>query len=160
MRRITEGFRILALSAAMIAVTLAGCTLVPSEKVDMPPPEHPPGEAHKQVKHGHELYQADCAVCHGVTGQGNGPLAEDLRTVPADLTRIAQRRGGVFPEHEIHEIIDGRRRMRGHGPGNMPVWGDEYLRSDTNVVGGSSEVVVRMRILEIVDYLKSIQVGQ
>ena len=85
-----------------------------------------------------------------MTARGDGPLAPELKKAPADLTRIAARRGGVFPEHEIHEIIDGRRRMRGH---SMPEWGRVFGR----VLPDQSEEMSRARMLEMVEYLKSIQ---
>lgn len=151
--------RSLATSVALIALAFAGCKLAPPKEVYLPPVEHPLDEAHKQVKHGHEVYYEYCAACHGVTGQGNGPLAADLRVVPADLTRIGQRRGGVFPEPEIIEIIDGRRRVRGHGPGNMPLWGREFSNVYAGGTGDEYEMITRMRILELVGYLKSIQVA-
>jgi copper transport protein len=38
------------------------------------------------VKRGHESFQANCIPCHGVTGEGNGPMAKGLPVPPADLT--------------------------------------------------------------------------
>jgi mono/diheme cytochrome c family protein len=97
-----------------------------------------------------------CASCHGAEGKGDGPLAEELRTAPADLTRIAHRRGGAFPDSQIAETIDGRRRIRGHGPGNMPVWGRRF---DQEVpFGNTGDIAVRARISLLVAYLRSIQV--
>jgi mono/diheme cytochrome c family protein len=96
-----------------------------------------------------------CASCHGAEGKGNGPLAEDLRVPPADLTRIAQRHGGAFPEPMISEIIDGRRRMRAHGPGNMPVWGRRFDREVP--YGEAGDIAVRGRVALLVEYLRSIQ---
>ena len=81
-------------------------------------------------------------------------MVPELRRAPADLTRIAARRGGVFPEHEIHEIIDGRRRVRGHGSATMPVWGRYFLRESADP---PDEIMIRGQILSIVEYLKTIQ---
>jgi mono/diheme cytochrome c family protein len=74
---------------------------------------------------GHRLFQKHCEVCHGRSGRGDGPLAEDLKVPPADLTGIAMRRGGTFPDAELAAIIDGTRRVRGHGS-DMPIWGREF----------------------------------
>jgi hypothetical protein len=46
-----------------------------------------------------------------------------LRTPPADLTAIAGKNGGTFPDGMIIEFIDGTRDVLAHGPRAMPVWG-------------------------------------
>ncbi|MBV9973699.1 MAG: cytochrome c, partial [Candidatus Eremiobacteraeota bacterium] len=38
------------------------------------------------IARGAPLYAQNCAVCHGATGRGNGPLAAKLPIRPADLT--------------------------------------------------------------------------
>jgi mono/diheme cytochrome c family protein len=108
------------------------------------------------AQRGHNLYEQYCMDCHGMKGQGDGVLAEDLKVAPADLTTIAMRRKGVFPEPEIREIIDGRRRVRAHGPLNMPLWGHQFGIS-TASPGGPHEAETRDKINALVDYLKSIQ---
>ncbi|MBL4603796.1 MAG: cytochrome c/FTR1 family iron permease, partial [Emcibacteraceae bacterium] len=43
---------------------------------------------------GRMLYEDNCVACHGLTGRGNGPLAEELDPKPTDFTdksRFAQR---------------------------------------------------------------------
>jgi mono/diheme cytochrome c family protein len=112
------------------------------------------GEESVAAQAGHNLYEQHCLVCHGLRGHGDGPLADELRVAPADLTRIAQRRGGVFPEMEIREVIDGRRRVRAHGPANMPLWGEVFAQSAADA---THEVEVRDRVASLVEYLKSIQ---
>ena len=32
------------------------------------------------------LFQANCAVCHGREGKGNGPVAQSIQPAPADFT--------------------------------------------------------------------------
>ena len=104
---------------------------------------------------GREEYLQYCASCHGTDGKGNGPIAEDLRVAPSDLTQISSRRDGVFPEAMIAEFIDGRRRVRAHGPGNMPVWGQRFDREvPTNPAG---DIAIRGRIRPLIEYLRSIQ---
>ncbi|ROR32568.1 c-type cytochrome [Inmirania thermothiophila] len=36
---------------------------------------------------GREIFQRNCAVCHGSDGRGTGPMAASLQHKPADLTR-------------------------------------------------------------------------
>ncbi|NNL67959.1 MAG: c-type cytochrome, partial [Myxococcales bacterium] len=77
---------------------------------------------------GQRSFERYCSACHGMDGRGDGPLREVLRTPPLDLTRIAARRGGVFPDAEIADVIDGRREVQAHGGREMPVWGKIFSR--------------------------------
>ena len=45
-----------------------------------------------------------------------------------DLTRIAARHGGKFPDNWVYRVIDGRESLLSHGPRDMPVWGVELWR--------------------------------
>lgn len=107
------------------------------------------------LRAGRDLFEMHCEVCHGADGSGHGPLADDLRYPPADLTGIALRRAGSFPEVEIAEIIDGRHPVRGHGGKEMPIWG--------RALGGkiadkaAREAAVKEKIRQLVAYLRSIQ---
>ena len=104
---------------------------------------------------GAESFRQYCASCHGADGRGNGPAAAALRVRPADLTRIAARRGGVFPDAEIATYIDGRFELAAHGTRDMPVWGEQLgatLAPDVH-----PDEVVRGRIATLVEYLKTIQ---
>ena len=104
---------------------------------------------------GGKLFAKYCSACHGMEGRGNGPVASALVTPPADLTRIASRRGGQFPLSEIAATIDGRAEVRAHGNRAMPVWGEQF---SAQVGGGSlGDEVVRGNLLVIMQYLRSIQ---
>lgn len=105
---------------------------------------------------GSEYYQRYCASCHGIAGKGDGPAAAALQPPPKDLTRIAARRGGKFPDGEIARYVDGRFETAAHGSRAMPVWGESFGANIPEA--GVSEEVVRGRILVLVEYLKSIQV--
>ena len=107
---------------------------------------------------GAELFVRYCASCHGSDGRGEGPVAPALRTAPPDLTRIAARRGGSFPQSEIWSFIDGRFAIAAHGSRAMPVWGERW--SERIPEAGVSDEVVRGKIVVLVEYLKSIQVSE
>jgi mono/diheme cytochrome c family protein len=102
---------------------------------------------------GAALYKTYCAVCHGKEAKGDGPLAENLRTAPPDLTTLAKRNGGKFDAVRVHRLIDGRDPIKGHGGSDMPIWGDAFKRSSE----GYSEKAVKERIDALVGHLKSLQ---
>ncbi len=106
---------------------------------------------------GEALYHQYCGACHGTGARGDGPVAEVLDPKPADLTRIAARRDGVFPAASIGRIIDGRDPIVAHGTRAMPIWGNE-LKADLPPAMGA-ETRARGTILLIVEYLRSIQVA-
>ena len=104
---------------------------------------------------GQQYFVRYCSACHGMTGRGDGPAAPALRTPPADLTRLAQRRGGHFPVAEIAAFIDGRTVVPAHGSREMPVWGERF--GEMGGGGSVGEEVVRGNLLVLIEYLQSIQ---
>jgi mono/diheme cytochrome c family protein len=104
---------------------------------------------------GAELYQRFCASCHGARGLGDGPVADSLKGMVPNLTRIARRHGGVFPADWVRRIIDGRTVQRPHGSREMPVWGFEFgsaAASDQTSTVSADELVARL-----LEYVRSIQ---
>ena len=81
--------------------------------------------AGKSASIGIELGKVDfrtyCAACHGVSGIGDGTVAEFMTITAADLTRLSRRNAGIFPRQKIIEVIDGRAEVRVHGLRDMPV---------------------------------------
>jgi mono/diheme cytochrome c family protein len=120
------------------------------------PPEPSNAPIPMLVEVGHDEFVRHCAACHGMDARGGGPVAGALRTPPADLTRIASRRGGDFPSDEIAEWIDGRLATAAHGTREMPVWGARF--SQGLPPDPLSQDLVRGRIETLVEYLRSIQV--
>ena len=114
-------------------------------------------------------FQSSCASCHGADGKGNGPVSEHLRVPPPDLTMLAKSNNGVFPTNAAYEIINGLKTIPAHGTREMPIWGYRFypmtnLPHDVDLSywkmfgpDQSSDVVVRTRILGVVDYLSRIQ---
>jgi mono/diheme cytochrome c family protein len=110
----------------------------------------------KEMDVGKREYAANCAVCHGPKGKGDGPKAGMGGVHPADLTTLAQRNGGWFPFARVYEFIDGRRLVKAHGTREMPVWGlgyraeaaDYYAQAPAN-----AEAHVRARILALTEYV-------
>ena len=101
---------------------------------------------------GPEMYKAYCAVCHGMTGKGNGPAAEALKVAPSDLTMLAKKNGGRYPSDHVRSAIQGDLRLAAHGSKEMPVWGELFWRMSQ---GHSSEV--QLRVSNLNQYIESMQ---
>jgi mono/diheme cytochrome c family protein len=135
----------------MVALAVAGLLVAGGARLGAQEPD-------PRAVEGERVFVQYCASCHGPDAKGNGPMAEELRRAPADLTTIASRRDGVFPDAQMAEVIDGRRRVRGHGPRDMPVWGRRFGQ---DVAASSADthqnLAVRGQVLALVAYLRSIQ---
>jgi mono/diheme cytochrome c family protein len=112
-------------------------------------------ERSSEARVGREMFLQYCGACHGKDARGDGPVAKSLKTQPADLTRIAERRGGEFPAAEIAMFIDGRTVVPSHGTREMPVWGRKFREQLGN--DDVAEEITRGRIDVLVAYLQSIQ---
>ena len=104
------------------------------------------------VASGKQTYMEYCAACHGDDGKGMGPAASALKTPPSDLTALAMRHAGRFPEEYVAEIMRFGKPIQAHGSADMPVWGPIFgVRDKFN------EVAVRRRIKNLCDYLATLQ---
>lgn len=106
-------------------------------------------------------YESACAVCHGVSGKGDGPLrAQLVRPVP-DLTVLARDNRGVFPFDRVYQTIDGRREVDAHGPREMQVWGRVFRMQSSiyfeNYPPHDVESAARSRILSLTEYVYRLQ---
>ncbi len=106
---------------------------------------------------GSELFEANCAMCHGFEGKGDGQIAKSLRTPPPDLTQIALRRDGVWPLLEVMSIIDG------YTKGTNPRTGMPVVAAITEGPlvdfdpGNGVSVLTPKRLVDLATYLETIQ---
>lgn len=107
---------------------------------------------------GRAVYQEFCVACHGVGGKGDGPAAAGLARKPADLTGIAPRNGGTFPQVRVMSVIDGYTRRNQHGT-SMPEMGPVLQEGRLVAVDTGDGVMTPTpeRLVALADYLKSIQ---
>ena len=106
---------------------------------------------------GDALYQAHCAVCHGIEAMGNGPMAPVLLVQPSDLTTLIARHDGVFPLERVAARIDGRDPLVAHGS-QMPVYGAFYEGKDVVLrTEAGQPMLTSQPIADIVAWLRTIQ---
>ena len=118
---------------------------------------------------GRSEFQSSCASCHGADARGRGPVSDQLRVPPPDLTMLAKHNNGVFPTDAVYATIYGMKSIPAHGTREMPIWGERfnpivnlphYVDPSYWKLAGpdqSPEVVVRKRIQAVIDYLNRIQ---
>ncbi|HEX9881041.1 MAG TPA: c-type cytochrome [Hyphomicrobium sp.] len=102
------------------------------------------------VEPGKDAYLRHCAVCHGLEGYGNGPLADAMKIAPSDLTRLAAKHDGEFPAAKVSDVIRNGGAVLGHGSPTMPAWGLYFAEK-------RQPDVLRARVKALVDYLAGIQ---
>jgi mono/diheme cytochrome c family protein len=141
----------------METALLAGALVLALLALDKPAPGQVPAAETarmERIAEGRLSYRIHCASCHGESGRGDGPLSEQLKVRPADLTRLAASHEGIFPRAEVYDSIDGRRKVRSHGTATMPVWGATFQDPGRDT---PQDREVRERILDLVAYVESIQ---
>ena len=97
---------------------------------------------------GKSLYMESCAVCHGSSGRGHGEFSQYLTVKPAELTVLSQNNGGEFPYLYVLRTVDGRAVVRGHGSGEMPIWGNLFSRDLARPEGQPDlELMIKARLV-------------
>jgi len=94
------------------------------------------------VRRGTAHYLFFCANCHGVNGQGDGPLAALLKIAPSDLTVLRASGHGESVAERVMKAVDGRHKVGEADEHKMPVF---------------SENLEMKTVIEITEYLKTIQ---
>jgi mono/diheme cytochrome c family protein len=100
---------------------------------------------------GAKIFRNYCASCHGVNGNGDGPVAAALKTKVPMLTTLAQRNHGVFPTARVRRIIAGDENHAAHGSREMPVWGPVFHQIENDQDLGY------VRLQNVTEYLISFQ---
>ena len=134
---------LLFLSSCFVAETVGTTRGAAIQESELPPVYVPPGR---------QMYKDHCAACHASDGKGHGPVARSLRKTPSDLTTLAKRHGGMFPEEYVTNVLRFGFGFSAHGSSEMPVWGPIFQYEERY-----NEAAVRQRIKNLCEYLESIQ---
>lgn len=110
-------------------------------------------DALRGARHDYNKY---CASSHGAEGRGDGPVAQAMKAMPADITLLAMNNNGEFPADKVREIIDGRADVKAHGTRAMPVWGQEFYVS----AEGVGQRQAKGRVDALTEYLRRMQTTQ
>ena len=82
------------------SIPIEGAVYIPNSQVL---PENPMKADDASLARGQELFAINCQMCHGVTGDGNGPIAAFLtKYKPANLTSPLIK---AFPDGQIFMTI-------------------------------------------------------
>jgi len=122
----------LVLAAALLAAGVAGLAQerpipprpTPSETPQAAVPQEVPAEARSMrnpvpadaasVENGRLIWSSQCAMCHGATGNGKGPLVARLGYVVPDFTSAAYQK--TRADGELFWILSqGHGKMKGQG---------------------------------------------
>jgi mono/diheme cytochrome c family protein len=79
---------------------------------------------------GKEIYAAQCALCHGETGDGKGPGAASLKLKPADFTdrkMVAEMAGNYWVWRVSEGALEEPFKSKGS---SMPAWKHELSLND------------------------------
>jgi mono/diheme cytochrome c family protein len=132
-----------------VAILSSVLLLVPVVAHTQKAPGRPP--IAEESLNGKDSFDIHCAMCHGASGRGDGPLARELKTRPADLTTLAQRNGDVFPREAVTSSLTAAGRLFGaHGTTEMPIWGPLFRMFESNARA-------RVRIENLVAYVETLQ---
>jgi mono/diheme cytochrome c family protein len=103
---------------------------------------------------GEELYQANCAACHGMRGDGKGPDGAGLATAPTNFTDL-EMMAGVSDDLLYQAISEGRGSAMpafGEQMSSQEMWAvTDYLRSLTFMSQAGESVAVAPEMTESSD---------
>jgi mono/diheme cytochrome c family protein len=130
--------------AAMLAASMAYANQ-PTVKVTIPVGRTAPTD-------GKQMYASYCASCHGVDGKGQGPVASELRTRPANLTSLSRNNDGKYPGLHVMNVLQFGVAIPPHGTAQMPVWGPVFGKMDQ-----ADTLEEPLRVGNLTRYLQTLQ---
>lgn len=116
------------------------------------------GCVQQPVISGKQVYDENCALCHGPDGRGDGAMADNLFKRPPDLTTLSARNDGAFPRNYVISTIDGYARGE-HFSEAMPEFGVKLAGENVLLETGEGVVTPTPEpLVALAEYLEAIQV--
>jgi mono/diheme cytochrome c family protein len=128
------------------AILLGSIALLPAQQKEIKKVPLEP----TSMTSGRDMFKAYCATCHGAGGKGDGPAASALKKLPADLTLLARKHDGKFPDGYVATTLKAVDEPS-HGSKEMPVWGPLLSSVSRN------NAETQLRVANLVQYISSIQ---
>lgn len=126
--------------AVMMAAGLAGCA----------------GSEDATADKGQSIYESFCVSCHGPSGQGDGPIADQLPSAPVDLSMLSALNDGVFPAERVMTQVYGYPGR--YHQGMMPEFGPVLSGPMVEWTSPQGETVLTPQpLLDLVTYLETLQ---
>jgi mono/diheme cytochrome c family protein len=134
-----------------VSVLIGSALLLAAAEAPKPEVKRVPMAATSRVS-GADMFKSYCASCHGLQGKGDGPAAAAMKHAPADLTMLAKKNQGKFPEMHVTYVLGMKDEVAAHGSQDMPVWGTLFARMEN-----SDDTFTKLRIRNLVAYVGSLQ---
>ena len=111
------------------------------------------------LKDGHEMYDQLCAVCHGVTGKGDGPAAPALSSPVPDLTQFGAETGSQYHE-QLEGVISGLDRTVHKDIVGMPLWFREFQYVRRDKFGHPRTTYANLKIHSLAEYVEGLALAE
>lgn len=138
-------------AVAGILLVLGAASLRSQEVVKHDAHAAKPPIPYSNPQSGEQMYKDYCGACHGPGGKGDGPASAFLKSWPPDLTTMAQRNNGKYPELKVRETLLFGTSSHAHGTSDMPVWGPLFRAEDPN------QKQSKERVSKLTIYIQSLQ---
>jgi hypothetical protein len=99
------------------------------------------------------MFARYCSPCHGPDGRGQGRVVIEQKVPPIDLTALARKNHGKFPEVHVVNVLQNGTRILSHTSVEMPVWGPILGKINKNDPKDGLT-----RVIALTHYLETIQV--